>query len=262
MKRYLNLYFHFFKYNLISAIEYKTDFITWSLVTIGWIAFTLVFYQLLFSHISNIAGWDKAQMLILQGFYFYTDAVLWGLFYKNLYELPYKINHGTLDLELVKPINKQFLLSVKKINLNQINSLVMGSIIIIYGLKLGNFHAGISDILFAMMAFTAATVFLYSGWFITICLAFWVERLDNIIHFFPNFRQFSKFPLDAYQGLPRMLLGYAVPILLVTTLPSQFLLHQRQFSLLTVFSLISISLLIFSRWFFNTALRRYSSASS
>src|SRR3989344_8233387 len=111
MIRYLKLYYRFFTYSLHEAMIYRANFIAWGLVSIGWCIFTLLFYQLLFTHIDTIAGWTKGEVFLLQGFWFLIDAAFWGLFYTNLWELPRKINKGTLDLELAKPINKQFLLS-------------------------------------------------------------------------------------------------------------------------------------------------------
>lgn len=262
MRRYLKLYYHFLRYNIMQMMAYKADFVTWSFVTIGWIIFTLIFYQLLFTNIDNIAGWSKAQMLVLQGFYFIIDAILWGVFYENFYDLPYKINLGTLDLELVKPINKQFLLSFQKIGLNQINSLILGMLIIGYGLRLGEIHPSLLNILFALSMLAIATVFLYSGWFITICTAFWFDRLENIVYIFPGLRDFAKIPIPAYQGLVKIFLTYVIPITLVTNLPSQFLFGQQDFVLVGVLAASAISLLVFSHYFFQIALKRYSGASS
>lgn len=262
MKRYLKLYIHFFKYNIIQEAIYRGDFIAWSLVTLGWMVFTIVFYQLLFTQIDNIAGWNKHQILILQGFYFFLDAVVWGLFYQNFYDLPKKINTGNLDLELVKPINKQFLLSTKKFSLNHVNNIIVGFGIILYSLQKGNIQPDLISIIFTIIIFLIAVIFVYSSWFITICAAFWFERLENIIYLFPSFRQFAKFPLSAYQGVLKLFLTYIIPITLVTTLPSKFLIGKPDYHLLVILIGFAISSLFFSNWFFKISLKRYSSASS
>lgn len=245
----------------MQMMSFKSEFITWSMVTVGWVIFTLIFYQLLFANIDNIAGWSKAQMLVLQGFYFIIDAILWGVFYENFYDLPYKINRGTLDLELVRPVNKQFLLSFKKIGLNLTNSLILGVIMIGYGLRLGNIHPDFIQIMFALGILILATVFLYAGWFITICTAFWFDRLENIVYIFPGLREFAKFPVPAYQGLVKIFLTYIIPITLVTSLPSQFLFGKPDFVLLGVLVLAGIISLIVSHLFFQVSLKRYSGAS-
>lgn len=262
MRRYLKLYYHFIRYNFMQMMTYKSEFFTWSVVTVGWVIFTLIFYQLLFANIDNIAGWNKAQMLVLQGFYFIIDAILWGVFYENFYDLPYKINRGTLDLELVKPVNKQFLLSFKKLGLNQLNSLALGLVILSYGLHLGDIHPSPLNILFALSILIIAVIFLYSGWFITVCTAFWFDRLENIVYIFPSLCEFAKFPVSAYQGMAKIFLTYIIPIILVTSLPSQFLFGQPNFIFVGVLAVSAIILLVVSRFFFQFALKRYSGASS
>lgn len=261
MRRYLRLYWTFLKYNLIHATIYRGDFFAWSLVTIGWVAFTLVFYQILFTQVTSVGGWNRSQMLILQGFYFWTEAVLWGLVYENLHAIPRKINRGTLDLDLVKPVNLQFLLSVRRIGLDHLNSVVLGALVMGYALQSGRITPSLTEIMIAISLFAIATIFLYAAWFTTVCLAFWVERLENIVYVFPAFRHFAKLPLPAYQGTVRAILTYIIPIALVTTLPTQSLLGRLDIPAVLVLGAFALGSLALSRRVLQSGLKRYTSAS-
>lgn len=241
---------------------YKGDFVIWSLVVLGWFIFNIVFYHLLFNHIDTIAGWSKGQMFVLQGFYFLIEFMLWGIFYANLDQLPWKINRGEIDFTLTKPANTQFLLSLPSINTNQVTNLVLGITTIIYGLNLAGFNPSLPEILSALLVLIISGIFIYSAYFITVCLAFFTDRLYNIVYFFPSFRDFSKIPSPAYTGWIKVAFTYIIPIVLATTLPSQILFGQPDYSLIFILLFISLGSLFLSSKFFNFALKHYSSASS
>ena len=262
MGRYVRLYRLFVKYSLMRAMMYKEDFLIWSAVMVGWFILTIIFYQVLFANVSEVAGWTKAELLILQGYYFVFDFILWGVLWPNMKQLPIKINKGELDYDLIRPISAQFMLSFRELDLDNANEVILGVATIIYGLRLGQIHPGVVETLLAIMTVVAAIVFIYAFYFISICIAFWFDRIENLHYVFPSFRHLWKQPQSFYSGWLRWILTIIVPITLVTTLPTEWLLMRlpwKETIFLIVFSLVA---LWFSRWFFKVALRRYSSASS
>lgn len=262
MLRYFRLIYLFFKYSLMRTMMYKQDFVTWSLVNIGWTVFTIMFYQLLYLRVDTIAGWTKAELLLLQGVFFIFESFLWGTFSDNFSQLPIKINQGTLDFDLVKPINTQFLISFQRIAIDNFSSAFLGIFTIFYALRLGNIHPTITQVLLAIAAVIIGLIFVYSTYFITMSFAFWFDRFDNLHFLYPSVREFWHYPHSFYKGILRFLLVIATPIALVTTIPTQILLNISNLSLVLRLTLFSISSLIFSHLFFQLAIRKYSSASS
>lgn len=241
---------------------YRANFFTWSAVTLGWVVFNILFLELIFGNLDTLAGWNKGQVFILQGFIFLIDLILWGVIYNNLYDFPQKITRGTMDLELVKPVDAQFILSLKQFAMNQINSLILGIAMISYGIRVGGLHPTILDFVYAFLVFLIAAFFLYSGYFASVCTAFWFDRLSNIVYLFPQLRQFSKVPLPALRGWVRVVLVYFLPAALIASLPSQFLFGERHFDLVGVLAFLAVISFLFSRWIFAQGLKKYSSASS
>ena len=96
MKRYLKLYLLFLKYSLMKAIIYRQESITWLLVNIGWLTLNFVFYELFFQNVSSVAGWNKAEVLVLLGFYFIFDFVIWGILGPNTRNIPRKMSFAFL----------------------------------------------------------------------------------------------------------------------------------------------------------------------
>lgn len=262
MKRYLRLYWLFIRYSLIRTTTYKEDFIVWSLISIGWTVLLVVFYEILFLNVDTIAGWNKSQVLLIQGFYFLIEFVMWGVLWENMRQIPEKINLGTMDLELLKPVNSQFLISFKSFSFDNVNNFVLGLVTIGYALKVGGIQVNLTGVLLSAWAYVIACVYIYAAWFSTMCVAFWFDRFDNLHHLFPSLRHFWKVPLPFFQGLFRKILAFVIPVGLITTVPVEFLLGRSPVMLMIVLFIFALGTLVFSSWFFKIAIKHYSSASS
>lgn len=262
MRRYAKLIGLFFKLSIARAIAYKENFITWTLVVVGWTALMILFYEVLFMNTTQIAGWTKPQVILLQGFYFIIEFFMWGLLWENMREIPIKINSGAMDLELTKPVNHQFLLSVKHISFNNINNLLLGVGTIIYALKIGNISITIFGVVMSIIGLITACMFIYAGWFITMCLAFWVDRFENLYYLFPSLRQFWRMPEAFYSGILKKIVSFVLPVGLITTVPTQFLLGKDSWLFFGVLTLFTCCFLWFSHIFFSRAIKHYGSASS
>ncbi len=262
MKRYLRLLRLFTRYSLIHIMIYKGDFIIWSLVDIGWFALSIYFYQLLYANVDAVAGWTKPQVFLLQGIYFLLIAILWGVFWNNFRELPIKINQGTLDFEIIKPIDAQFLISLKHLDIDNFNSFLLGIITIVYAFRLGEFEFHFLNLLLAVIALILGIIFFYSCYLFTMSFAFWFDRIDNLPWLFPSTRELIRLPQPFYQGAMRLLFVYFFPIILITSLPTQLLLGISSHNFLIILSLAAFLSFIISRKFFFFALNHYASASS
>ncbi|MFC1748280.1 ABC transporter permease [Pseudomonadota bacterium] len=262
MKRYPKLLYLFFRYSLMRTMMYREDFITWTLVNTGWTVFTIMYYQILFLQVDTIAGWTKAQLLLLQGIFFIFESFVWGVFSDNFSQIPQKINQGTLDFDLVKPINTQFLLSFQRIGIDNFSSAFLGIFTILYSLKLGNIHPAPTHIVYAIFAIIIGLVFVYSTYFISMSISFWFDRFENLHFLYPSLREFWHNPHTFYKGALHFLLVVLTPIALITTIPTQLLLNEFPTALFFRLFLFSILSLLVSKLFFDIAIKKYSSASS
>lgn len=262
MNRYLRLYYKFVQYSLMRAIAYKQDFLVWALVMVGWVIINLIFYQLLYLNVDSIAGWTKGEMLTLQGFYFIFDFIIWGIIWPNMYLLPQKINTGELDFELLKPINTQFLISFKNIDLDNFTQGILGIITIFYGLNLLQVTPSATQIFLSIIFVLIAAVFVYAGYFITMCFAFWQGRIDNLQFLFPSVRHVWRNPDAFYRPFLHFGLMLILPITLVTNVPTRALLNTLVWHNVVLLIIVAATTLIASHFVFKFALTRYSSASS
>ena len=115
LRKYFKVYTKFLYTSLASELEYKTniliDLITSILSLIGSIFLLSIFFQ----NAVSIWGWDFEQALIIQGIYTILNGITNTWFNPNLTEIVKHVREGTLDFVLLKPIDSQFFISLKKI---------------------------------------------------------------------------------------------------------------------------------------------------
>ena len=112
--KYLKFYKKFLHTSLASELEYKTnilvDLITAILSLVGSIFLLSIFFQ----NNGYIGGWKFEEALIIQGIYTILNGITNTWFNPNLTEIVKHIREGTLDFVLLKPIDSQFFISLKK----------------------------------------------------------------------------------------------------------------------------------------------------
>ena len=115
LRKYLKVYKKFLHTSLASELEYKTnilvDLITAILSLIGSIFLLSIFFQ----NNGYIGGWKFEQALIIQGIYTILNGITNTWFNPNLTEIVKHVREGTLDFELLKPIDSQFFISTTTI---------------------------------------------------------------------------------------------------------------------------------------------------
>lgn len=262
MKKYLKLYLLFIRYSIERAMMYKQDFFIWSAVIVGWFALTIVFYQVLFANVSEIAGWSKQDMLLLQGVFFIYNWFIWGVLWPNMRELPMKVNKGELDLELTRPVNTQFLISFKRFDLDNVNDALLGIGMIFYIFNQTGMYPSAIDVLCTLIALIAGGVFVYSTYFMTMCLVFYSDRIENLGFLFPSVRDIWRQPYTFYQGVIRFIITLVIPITLVTSTPASYLLKKPSGFHLLILVISAGVFLKLSNVIFKHAIKRYASASS
>ena len=115
IRKYLQVYTKFLQTSLASELEYKAniliDLITAILSLIGSIFLLSIFFQ----NNESIGGWEFKEALMIQGIYTILNGITNTWFNPNLTEIVKHIREGTLDFVLLKPIDSQFFISLKKL---------------------------------------------------------------------------------------------------------------------------------------------------
>jgi ABC-2 type transport system permease protein len=260
--RYLKLLGIFYRNSLAAEMEYRANFIVNLLMSVFWAVFAILGLQVIFYHRSRIGDWDYYQAMLVVGFYTLFNGLIESLLQPNITRIVEQIRQGTFDFVLVKPLDSQFMASLRHLSIWKLADILVGVGICVYTLFKLRYAPGPTQVALALVFVVNAAVIVYSIWLLMVCSAFWFVRVDNITELFSSFYETGRFPISAYPPWLRGVLTFVVPIAFVTTFPAAALLGRSSVYLFGGSCAMAALLFIASIALWRFAVRRYSSASS
>jgi ABC-2 type transport system permease protein len=260
--RYFRLLKTFYKNAILAELEYRANFFVNIVTNLFWLSWSVIGLQVFFNHTDQIGGWTYDEALVVIGVFNVAFGFMEAFLTPNILEIGNQVRLGTLDFVLTKPINSQFMVSMRTMVFWKISDMLLGLGII--AIALLRQHAAVTPagvFVFGILMLCAA-VMLYTVSFLLVTTAFWFVRVDNILEVFNAFIEAGRYPITVYRGAVRVLLTFFVPIAFITTVPASALIDKLDpvYALYSV--LFAAGLFLFSAWFWRYALRFYSSASS
>ena len=263
MKRYLQTLCHFWSASISAEMEYRANFALAtlsSLVTLGGSLFAL--WALLRTRY-QMAGWSFDQALIVVGIYTVLDGLQQTLLAPNRQQISEFVREGTLDFVLIKPIDAQFWLSVRKVSVWGVPNVVLGLAMIVY---VGSFRlvpaVGLVDYLRLLIPLAAGVTIYYALGYLLSTLTIWFTKLANVTHAMHALLEAGRYPVSAYPPAYRVFFTFVLPVAFMTTVPADALLGRTSSGWVVGALLIAALLLVLARLFWLYALRFYTSASS
>ena len=262
IKKYIKVYSLFNYTSLATEMEYKvnilTDFITAIFGLIGSVFLLSIFFQ----NAEEIGGWSFKQALIIQGIYTILNGVTNTWFNPNLAEIVKYVREGTLDFVLLKPIDTQFCISLKKISPSGLIEIILGFLILAICISINNLSLNLLSFLILVITLICSISILYSLWFIISTTTIWFVKTWNATEVLRSFLYIGRFPISSFSFSLRIFFSTVIPITFITTIPSELIIGISPLWKIILEILISIIFLISSRRFWLFALKFYSSASS
>ena len=117
-------------------MTFRSNFLIEAVTSIGWMMLNLVFYTLIFHYTPMIGGtgWGKYQFFVFVSTGLLINSLVQTLFMTNADELSELIRTGTLDFALLKPIDAQFLVSLRRIDWSSLANFGLGLGLMAYSL--------------------------------------------------------------------------------------------------------------------------------
>ncbi len=267
---HLRLFWLFAKTSVQNDTEYRADFFAQVLVTLLGIGTQLTAVWVIFRQTPNLAGWSLPQVLALLGVYNFMYGFIGALIAPNMRQVLEDVRQGTLDFALLKPVNNQFLVSVRQFVIWRLTDILLGLALAVYASVRIAAHstAGAGStfslhqaLLFPLMLACGAVI-VYSFWLILATTSFWFIRIDNIEMIFWNIFEAGRYPIDVYPLYIRRFLTFGVPLAFITTFPARALGGALETPTVLLAVLLAAVMALLSAWFWRVGLRRYGSASS
>ena len=243
-------------------MEYRVNFLIYLVVHLAWAALDLIF-MLVITSIGHIGNWSTIEAMIVLCFLRIIDIIPWAWFLESFALLPGFINDGGMDTILTKPVDSQFLVSVKKFSFSMIlSNLFGGTIVLLYIFSKYQMWPSV----FQFFIFTVLTIFsiimIYGLYFLSMTILLYTNRISNIHQLFIQFFDMSRAPKEIYVGVARIAFTTILPVALMVVVPAEALFKGPDPLMWIYFAILAILFLLLGRWSWTYGLRKYASASS
>ncbi|TWT43244.1 ABC transporter permease [Botrimarina hoheduenensis] len=267
---YVRLFFMFAQNSLIRDMTFRSNFLIELVTGSVWVFMNLGFYLLIYQFTDAIAGWGQYQFFVFIATTILVNSMVQVFFMPNMQELSELVRTGGLDFALLKPIDTQFLLSLRKINWSSAGNFIVALGLLVVSLGQLPGQPTLLGACLYPLYLIAGVLLLYSVMMTLAATSIWLGRNQSLYDFWFYITSFSRYPMEIYGGSTlgdglRLAFTYLIPILVVINVPAQLMAKplDADSAYLAGYALLAtVAGLTFSRWLFKRALESYRSASS
>lgn len=266
MTRYLRLYAAFARYSFTRELSFRGNFLAKMSVELLWLGLMLVFYKTIFRQSSSVAGWNEAEYLFFVGCYVTLEGFIETLFLENCLGLAELVRTGELDFYLMKPIDEQFLITCKSIDLSTMPNIFMG--LVLMGMSLSDLGWPLDPvrIVLFVITFFAGLAIAYSCLLMLSATSFWLTRNSSLMEMWWLFTSLMRYPRDIFREPWAMPIGFffsfLVPVMLVIHVPASVMVKAMDPWFCVYVIIAAVVMLWLSRAYLHLAMSKYRSASS
>lgn len=270
---YRRVWVTFFRNALVREMTFRGNFLINLVTRAFWFTAQIALFKIIYDNVDFINDWSEPQYFAFMATGMLINAIIEAFFMPNCANFSELIRTGNLDFALLKPIDTQFLISCEKMELAMINQIMLACSLLGYALYQIGEPISFFQIVTYLTFLLVGVAFFYSLMITLASASVWMGRNQGLYDFWFYITVFARYPRSIYDGVdPDQLeagevlqsaFTFVIPILLVVTVPAEVIaksLGNWRFPMIALGT--SLAGLIVSRWFFNTALRSYRSASS
>jgi ABC-2 type transport system permease protein len=261
--RYLGIYAALWKNSVTRETMFKGNFLLWIVVELLWFGLQITFINVLYLHTDSIGTWTKWQVVLLIGASHLIQQTFQAFFLINCTNLSELVRTGKLDFLLLLPVNTRFVVSLRQVDLGAFVNAAFAAAVMAYALNRLGFVPSIGQLAGFVGLCAAGILIHYSLMFLLATISFWTVRAQGIVWGYYNLFNIARMPDEAFRGLFKAVFTFAIPMLLVSNVPTR-LLAKGFHSPWPILLLLAMSIVCFtvSELGWRASVRRYTSASS
>ncbi len=262
MPRFLRLFGLFARVNILNELQYRANFFVQIFTSALGAAFALGGLSIVYSHTDSLKGWSAADLLAILGVYFIVGSAIRTVIQPSMQRLMEDIRTGALDYAIIKPVETQFLISVRQIEIWKVADLLIG--LVLLGVSLRQMHVQVTPL--NALAFLALLVcgvlIVYSFWLMLATVTFWFIKIDNILVIFQTMYEAGRWPVRIYPQWLEIILTFLVPVAFAITVPVEAI--SGRITAPTLFLAVGLALVMVwaSHRFWRIGIAAYSGASA
>ncbi len=259
---YLHLIGTYLRLGVLNEFQYRSNFwvnLFQSLLTIG---MSLGGLAVIFQHTDTVGGWQPHELVGLVGVYYIMAGLIAAIIQPSMETFLQDVREGTLDFVLTKPEDAQLLVSIRRVSIWGVLTILLGFIVLALALAQQPTTLTVGQVVIFGLTLLLAGVIVYSFYLILATFAFWFIKVDNILVIFDSMYQAARWPVGIYPPLLRLILTFLVPITFAVTVPAEAALGRITSNSLVGALVLAITIFTVARLFWRYGIRNYAGASA
>lgn len=261
MRYYLNIWLLTVKKSFSKEMVYRSDFATKVFRMFFVIATQLLIVVLLFSGEREVAGWSRADFMLLLGFYNLVNYLGWGIFNINLWRLEEKVAKGELDHYLLSPAGALFQVSFGEFFLDDIITGLSGVVMIGFYIVTEWSNLSLASVLAGGVLFILAFIIWYSLHLIVASFSLWKVQ-TGFIDLLKSITRIGAFPPEVYSPAIQTILYTLFPIAFIAAVPAQAMIWGNGLGWIVSAVVVCVIFLAVAILTWNWMIGRYNSSGS
>jgi ABC-2 type transport system permease protein len=258
----LYLALNYLRVGIQNEMQYRVNFFVQLGQSLISLATGLIGLWLVFSQTNELNGWTESELLVVMGIFVLMGGVINAIIQPNMTRLLDEIQQRTLDYALTKPADAQGLISVREFRLWSLTDVVVGILVLSYGVWHYQGSVGILQSFAFMLSLLMGSILIYCFWLIITSTAFWIVRVDEIVNLFQGIYAAGRWPVSIYPRWLQVGLTFIVPVAFAVTIPAEALTSRLTPLILVGTAALTIFFSVVARLFWRLGLKNYSGASA
>ena len=260
MKRLLKIWFR-----IASRVAQAQLISNWSgfLFLFGKVVRFLLMFAFLFSVLSqskSLAGYGQNQVILFFLVFTLIDTSAQFLF-RGVYLFRPAVVSGNYDLDLLKPWPSFFRPLFGWTDILDLTTLVPFLAYFVFFLIQNQLINPLSILLFLILFFNSLLVaFAFHLFVASVCLL--TTEIDHLLWIYRDLTRMASFPTDIYSQGVKLFLTFAIPVVILITVPAKAVLGILSLPVVLLSLAIGVGSVFISLKFWRYSLKKYSSASS
>ncbi len=257
--QHLRIAWQYARIGVIRKSQFKVEFWSQVLMDCCWYGAHVAVFEVLYSHVTDIAGWNREQFRVLLAFLFVSDAFMM-IWLGRMWRFWRDVKDGRLDPFRVRPASTLFLYGFQEFSVEGCVNMAIALAYLTYAVARASVHVTVARVAMTLVAI------LLSWWVRTLILTLyaivdlWMVGSDAGRFLQEMLHATADRPADVFGARLRTFLLYVIPVGALTQVPAALVLGRYGWGggLLAVGWLVALGLAVFAAW--NASFRRYESA--
>jgi ABC-2 type transport system permease protein len=259
--KYFKLMALFASASISAQLEYRFNFVVNTIGSILLAVTTFFGLGVLYGNGKPLGGWSFTEASVVVGLFLLVEGFMGAFLAPNLNKIGEGVRTGSLDFILLKPLDAQFLVSSRNINIFRLPDSLVGIGVVIWALvQLPDITLG--GVLLGVALMVCGLVIVYGLWLMLATTAFWFVRVENMTELVWSLFRAGQFPVTVLPPVVRLFLTFVVPVAFISTVPAEAMIGRIEPINVVLAVVVALVVTLVSRWFWRFALRSYTSASS